>query len=402
MKKNALFLFFLLFFVNIFSQVSDYEFIRLDENKIKIPADSTLLNAFFEKINAIRTVNNGNVNILHIGGSHIQAGVLSEQIRRNFDFYNNGLAPSCGIIFPFNIAKTNNPINFCTSFSGSWLVEKNVKRAYQMPLGVNGIAAMTSDSAAEISIKIYPNINRRYEFDTLILLGKSIDKEMVTPIVEIDSEIFLFPEHDTLKNIYKFIFPQKTDSFNVIFHQNDTIKHSFLLHGFLPKYSSQGIVYHSVGVNGAAVHSYLGCEDFVSELSLLPPDLVIFGIGINDAVDVNFKPEKFIENYNALIDKIRSVSPDCAFIFITNNDSYRKISRKKYAVNLNGIKAQQAFYEIAQQNNGGVFDLFEIMGGLYSMRKWQNAGLAKKDKIHFTPQGYMLIGNLFFEAVKNW
>jgi lysophospholipase L1-like esterase len=38
------------------------------------------------------------------------------------------------------------------------------------------------------------------------------------------------------------------------------------------------------------------------------------------------------------------------------------------------------------------------MGGLNSMKIWESKGLAQKDKIHFTPQGYSLIGDLFYNA----
>jgi len=39
------------------------------------------------------------------------------------------------------------------------------------------------------------------------------------------------------------------------------------------------------------------------------------------------------------------------------------------------------------------------MGGLHSMKEWESAGLGKKDKVHFTNQGYLLIGDLFFNAL---
>ena len=40
------------------------------------------------------------------------------------------------------------------------------------------------------------------------------------------------------------------------------------------------------------------------------------------------------------------------------------------------------------------------MGGLKSMEKWQKAGLAQKDKVHFTRAGYRLMGDLLFEALQ--
>jgi lysophospholipase L1-like esterase len=56
------------------------------------------------------------------------------------------------------------------------------------------------------------------------------------------------------------------------------------------------------------------------------------------------------------------------------------------------------FYRLAAQTSGAVWDQFEIMGGLKSMYKWMQAGLAKKDRVHFTNAGYNLMGDLFFNA----
>ena len=55
--------------------------------------------------------------------------------------------------------------------------------------------------------------------------------------------------------------------------------------------------------------------------------------------------------------------------------------------------------ELVCGNRKGLWDLFNIMGGLESMMRWEEEGLAKKDKIHFTNKGYTLIGDLFFNAL---
>jgi lysophospholipase L1-like esterase len=152
-------------------------------------------------------------------------------------------------------------------------------------------------------------------------------------------------------------------------------------------------------VNGAAVPDYLKCP-LADDLRLLRPDLVIFGIGINDAHEKDFDTVAFKNNYLALCDSIRKVNPKCAFIFVTNNDSYRKV-RRRYTVNTNGPLAREVFYRLAALTGGAVWDQFEIMGGLKSMEKWQKAGLAQKDKVHFTRAGYRLVGDMLYEALYN-
>ena len=43
--------------------------------------------------------------------------------------------------------------------------------------------------------------------------------------------------------------------------------------------------------------------------------------------------------------------------------------------------------------------MFEVMGGLNSMVLWEKNSLAQRDKIHFTREGYLLLGDLFFTAL---
>ena len=60
---------------------------------------------------------------------------------------------------------------------------------------------------------------------------------------------------------------------------------------------------------------------------------------------------------------------------------------------------QHDFYELARRHDGGVWDMFAIMGGLSSMRQWEVMGLAQKDKIHFTRKGYKLMGDMMYRAI---
>ena len=161
-----------------------------------------------------------------------------------------------------------------------------------------------------------------------------------------------------------------------------------------------GLTYHSIGVNGAALPDYLEkCPHFTQDLRLMRPDLVIFGIGINDAYGQNFDTAQFRQNYIRLVDSIRSVNPDCAFIFVTNNDSYRRVKRRTYNVNRNGLLVQQTMHRLAIETDGVVWDQFEVMGGLKSMEQWRLAKLAQYDRVHFTRAGYELVADLLSNAI---
>lgn len=375
-------------------------------NKLQIPGnDSTYINNFFRKWSALWALGSGTINILHIGGSHVQADLFSNQVRRHLDNkFNKDVEPSRGFIFPFRVANTNNPANYRVSYKGEWNGARNVQRNREVPLGVGGIAVYTQDPQAEISISLNPDEwDRRWNFDELKLIGYNEDGgDYVLPVLVNNDSTLIEPQRDPSGNFYLFSLPELTDSFTIRFLQTDSLPHTFILNGFLPEKDEAGIVYHAIGVNGASVSSYLGSENFEEELRLISPDMVVFGIGINDATGKDFSEELFISRYNQLIDMIRRVSPECAFIFVTNNDSYIRIARRRYVVNRNGLVAQGAFYKLAGMHKGAVWDLFSVMGGLGSMKKWEAEGLARADKVHFTSKGYMLIGDLFYNALVDY
>ena len=103
-------------------------------------------------------------------------------------------------------------------------------------------------------------------------------------------------------------------SFSIVKKQN--IESKFSLFGFCFDNNKHGISYHSIGVNGASVPSYLRCTNLENQLELMPPDLVIFSIGINDAYENDFSKESYTKNYDTLIQRIYSINPEsCNFIY---------------------------------------------------------------------------------------
>ena len=397
--------------INLFAQdilvhnVKQYSFLNDSAKNIQYPdsIEFDRRDLFFSKLDSVVLCHKGKVNILHLGGSHVQADFFSHTVRCHLDSLNGDLKPSRGIIFPFKTAKTNNPTNYKVYSKGAWVTSKNVKKDRIAKLGVTGIAVTTEDRNAEIKVNMNPkDSTQRWGFTMLRLLGYTDSLDKVTPIIMQTDSTWIMPEHDSETESYIFRFSGIQDSFLVKFVQNDSVTHKFSVCGFLLENEDDGIIYHSIGVNGAAVPSFISCENFERDLQWIHPDLVIFAIGINDAVPVKFSETQFIANYDSLISEIEQVNPECFYIFITNNDSFRKIRRKRktiYVVNSNAIKVEHAFQTLARKHNGGYWNLFQWMGGLESMRKWEQNGLAQKDKIHFTKKGYQLIGDVFYNAL---
>lgn len=377
-----------------------YPFIVDSMNTIIVPnGKSERLENFYDKMNLLLRSGEGQLSILHIGGSHVQADMFSHQVRSHFDTLMSDSHTSRGLIFPYETAKTNNPHNYKVTHTGRWISSRNVRETRIAQLGLTGIA-VTTDTVAEISVNLDPpEEGHRWIFNRLTLIGYG-DSPLVNPILIVDDSVYAAP-FDSVSSTYVFHLSVPAEHFTVKIQQNDTVPHSFTINGFLAENDQRGFVYHAVGVNGASVPSYLSCEHFERDLKLIRPDLVIFAIGINDAVPENFSDSAFIAHYDSLLVKIECVVPNCAYIFITNNDSFRKISGGKkshYEVNRNGLRVQRDFYELARKHDGAVWDMFAIMGGLHSMRQWEAFGLAQKDKIHFTRKGYKLMGDMLYRA----
>ncbi len=383
--------------------IPDYDFAHFERNRILYPAgDSTALERFFSKLDSVVFLGEGNVSIMHIGGSHVQAGVFTQQFRDDLLSISPDLIGGQNFVFPFTAGGTNNPSHFMVSSTGEWTYCRNaVRRETDKRMGLAGAAVTTTDPEASISIvtrERYPSdCQPEYIFNKVTVIGFS-ETENVVPVLSCDGGI-LRGKYNEWQSTYTFQLPDFTDSICICF---DSVEGEFTLTGVLLENGMPGVSVHGVGVNGASVPSYLRCDDFERDLSLIKPDLIIFGIGINDAAENDFEKETFKQNYRELISIMQRVNPDCALLFVTNNDSFKrkKVNKKRvYEVNPNGKVVEQAFMELGKQLGASVWDQFDVMGGLRSMQDWENAGLAQKDKVHFTREGYRLMGNLLYNAL---
>ena len=379
--------------------VPSHAFAHFERNHIQYPGDSLAMERFFQKMDSVVFLGEGNVSIMHIGGSHVQAGVFTQQFRDNLLSISTDLIGGQNFVFA---GGTNNPSHFIVRSTGVWAFCRNaVRKETDKRMGLAGAAITTTDPTATVSImtreKNPTDLTPDFDFNKVTVVGFS-ETENVVPVVSYDGTV-LQGQYDEWKSTYTFELPSFTDSICILF---DSVPGEFTLTGVLLENGMPGISVHGIGVNGASVPSYLRCDDFERDLELIRPDLIIFGIGINDAAEKDFEKQVFMRNFDELIRIIKRVNPDCALLFMSNNDSFKRVKGKRYKryeVNTNGLIVEEAFLEMGKQYNAAVWDQFDIMGGLKSMQDWEKAGLAKKDKVHFTNEGYMLLGDLLYNAL---
>jgi len=373
--------------------IDQYDFINYHENQIDFFNDSSKFDSLFSKFDELFFKGTGKVNIVHIGGSHIQADMWSGKVRRRLQKYSPGIQGGRGFVFPFKMAKTNNPYHYYPQFSGTWKYCKNSQSKKKCFMGLSGYVVTTTDSLTDIRVSFRGKGNIGYDFNRVKVFH---DLDSTGYCLELkDTSIVHYRTMNDSLGYTEFWFKDYMDTLELEIYQSDTIQNHFSLYGLTLETSDPGFVYHAIGVNGASVPSYLKCQLFEPHLDALDPDLVILSIGINDAYDANFSRKVFEANYTSLLKMIFRAAPNTAVLFTTNNDSYYK---RRYP-NKNGELVRLSMIKLAKKYNCGLWDMYGVMGGYNSVKKWERAKLAKKDKIHFSRNGYKLVGDLMFNAI---
>lgn len=369
-----------------------YDFIKYDSNEVIFKGDSSQFDRFYSKLDKAIFDGKGQVNILHFGGSHVQAGIWSGKVRQRMHQLYPGIIAGRGLMFPYNVGRTTNPSDYRTKYHGYWKGCRNVERKKACLLGLMGISITTSDSTAWLQVYDKPGHQIDYSF-TRVKVFHSMDSSSYHMVFPQDTNAIIthFPD----KGYSDVQFSKPLDTLHLSLKKTHPKQSKFVCYGFKMENNTPGIYYDAVGNNGADIPAYLRCDLLEEHLSASPPDLVILSIGINDAYTTNFNKEGYKENYRELIKRIRTVSPDCAILFTTNNDSYY---RKRYA-NKNGIKVKVAMEELSTELGAGIWDMFTIMGGLKSIDLWVYEGIAKRDRIHFNRKGYNIMGDLLSSAL---
>ncbi len=377
-----------------------YKFIDKKINKIE--NDSTSLRLFYEKLYALQISKKGRINIAHIGDSHIQADHFSGTIRQKLQlkFGNAGR----GLIFPYRVAKSNEPFTYKTTSNSNWEAKRNVFYQTPLPIGVSGFTIETADSCSEINLTVKDQPGLGYSFtDFTLFQEKDINNYDITVCDELNCEKGTFKSTD--KSITSFVSEIKFDKpMRQIILRNqvtDTLNQKTTrIYGMLLENDSSGILYNMIGVNGAEYKHYKMSKYFTEQLSYLNSDLVIVSLGTNEAFFPNFDKALFYTNIDTLITSIKTANPKASVLLTTPADSYRRV-RKGRVKNPDMKLARLTIINYCLQHNMPYWDLYEIMGGYGSMAKWFTAKLAAKDRVHFNAKGYQIQGDLFYNALMN-
>lgn len=377
-----------------------YPFIHFEKNHYQFFTENS---ANFEKLfyNFQQMVSNRDrkLNFYHIGGSHLQADIYTHEMRTYLQQNWEGLPGERGLVFPFDLAGTNNPWNYEFKSPNRWKdYRSTTDRPDSIDYGILGAVLVCPDSLIKLSFK-YDRTKVKPGFDRLRIYHNK--GEFPYEMNFGDNEIFVIRKQTNPEIGYTDVqFTDKMDQFELYFARDTAMAYQLQLYGFQLSNKEPGISYTTIGVNGASLPTYLKNKNFEEQLKELPPDFFAFSVGTNDAnvPYSSFRPEIFRANLDSMLQMVLRANPNCAILLTVPNDAYFK---KKY-LNKNVAREREMIINLARKYEAAVWDFYGIMGELGASKIWSRKHLMRKDLVHFTADGYRLKGDMFFESFLKW
>lgn len=431
---------------SIFAKEVEADFTEIDVATNSI-GNSVMLTTFYDKLYQLETQKKGKINIVHIGDSHVQADLFTAKIRRELQsvFGNGGF----GFTFPYSVAKTNNSAPVRYTARGNFESFRNMKADLSKPVGLSGMSFETTNSNFTINLSIQ---DKAYFFNTLkivtpknaqsfavSLAGKNtvierqipqsvsykikngdvlgsiankynvslaalkkangLKSNMIHPgkILKIPTQgtqsksiVTYEPIAISLENAadhYEFNSEIPLEKIAIVGHKDAK---DYALNGIILENNEPGIIYHSIGVNGAKGMDFNKFPLFYEQLPTLQPDLVVISLGTNESFDKQTK-EVYFEEITKMITGIRENTPNAAILVMTAPPSvlYRKFQNTYI----------EEYAELLQENttvlNYATYDLLAILGGNKGTPKNAAKGYLASDKVHYTKIGYEKQAELF-------
>ncbi len=362
-------------------QVGNYSFLNIESNLITYYGNSSLqFERIYKKFSPMIKLGKGQVRILHIGDSHLQADFFSGRVRANFQSIFLGLQGARGMICPY---MKGCPDSYKITYGTQWQ-HYNILSKEQSTIFANTV--YTTEKNASIRIAVNHRNPIKYDFDKVRIYHSPLK-----PQERIDIDYPSYKKVGVEDGYTVFTLNGYTDTINI--SVNKTSNDTLFIHGFYFDNEDAGVVYNVTGVNSAEARHYLKIKSDES-LKTLGLDLIIISLGTNDCYEAS-GVESFASNLTEFVAKIREQIPDVAILLTTPSDCWYK---RKH-VNKRMKEARNIIKEVAKQNNCAVWDWYEVMGGEGASSKWVDRQLMQKDRVHLTLNGYYLQGDLLFNAL---
>ena len=163
------------------------------------------------------------------------------------------------------------------------------------------------------------------------------------------------------------------------------------------------ISYIDKGVNGATCLTFTH-PDRIAEIAALKPELLILSFGTNESHNRRYNINVHYNQMDELVKLLRDSLPNVPILLTTPPGSYESFRqrrcRRTYAINPRTATAAETIHRYAKDHRLLVWDMYDVVGGKRrACTNWTEANLMRPDHVHYLPEGYILQGNLLYQAL---
>lgn len=369
-----------------------YGFIRQEANEIE---NRSYLEPFFQKLYLQRTGGGKKINIVHVGDSHVLGNYFTREVRERLQraFGDAGR----GLIFPYKLAGSNGPRDYLVeSKNGRWSggnCQKDLRP--QTNYGVSGFTLETNNASAELTFRLRDTATSETRLFTKVTVFQK--RSALQYDLNVRDEVSkqtaqLLVDGDYSRSFY---FDRPVSQVTIGVDKATSQQKLLTLDGISLENELSGIVYHSIGVNGAKYMDYARSRYVGQQVADLNPDLIIFSLGTNEAqghTDRNYLYRSIERTVDALLEH----SPDAFILLTTPADSYLRGS-KSYNPNMADVSV--VIRRFARDKGYALWDLYDFSGGTNSAANWKTRNLMAADSVHYSKAGYAVQGKLLYQSL---
>ena len=163
------------------------------------------------------------------------------------------------------------------------------------------------------------------------------------------------------------------------------------------------ISYIDKGVNGATCLTFTH-PDRIAEIAALKPELLILSFGTNESHNRRYNINVHYNQMDELVKLLHDSLPNVPILLTTPPGSYESFRqrrrRRTYAINPRTATAAETIRRYAKDHRLLVWDMYDVVGGKRrACTNWTDAKLMRPDHVHYLPEGYILQGNLLYQAL---
>lgn len=348
------------------------------------------------------------VSIVQLGDSHIQAGYTTQPLRQRLQRQYGDAGR--GWIGWYSLYGSNAPKDYRVTSTGfGWRRELILKPEGRLPMGLGGYV-LEAGRADGFTIGV---TSSAAPFTKMQVVRTASAAPLVATLPTAESHLGTFSTGAYVVDTLSWLSP--VTEVTIVPHGMEGDEAVYA--GCVLLSGRGGALVHDIGINGAAYRHY-ALSDYVEQLTLLAPRLLILSLGTNDSYSSRFDLEAFrlqLEEMLSLLGqylpqtKILLTTPPPSFFrqssvhYVTTGKKRRKHRKRVVTTSYRfNDGARQLADELMRQARGrglAAFDLFSAMGGQEGIRSWIADGSMAGDRVHYSREGYERQGAMIAEAL---